>query len=431
MLSQTTPHETTPDAWPHDVGTGTYSFHNLIAIPPATTNDDTSGQPTGEGEHHRTSKAAGHSTLPTTSDGSPYRPRPRAIAPWNPQSKSHKEPNSHGLVLGAPSTSLASFTNASIAGRHVLRLPAADPRATHESIEAVKKVNHIIALGSLFGDKDTLSRRIDKARQIDKEQLGGGGIVTPGRHIVALYGSTDGPDLGCLGEQDKAASVARAKNIAKQYEAFTSQPVIPAFEIIVTIASSAPEKNHSYSRLVNPTTVEPWIDAINSAGGYAIIDLQPGRMTLLNQAKKYERLLKKPYVGLALDPEWRLFGNEKPMEKIGHVDAHEINDVVSWLDTLIENNHLPQKPLVVHQFKMNMIHHRERMITGTDNVDMVIHIDGNGTQSIKMDTWHVIQQDLDPAISVGWKNFYDEDKPMLTPRATMAIQPQPNFISYQ
>ena len=62
---------------------------------------------------------------------------------------------------------------------------------------------------------------------------------------------------------------------------------------------------------------------------------------------------------------------------------------------------------------------------------MVIHIDGHGSQSIKLDTWHVIQQDLNPKISLGWKNFYDEDKPMLDPKDTMAIKPRPDFISYQ
>ena len=71
------------------------------------------------------------------------------------------------------------------------------------------------------------------------------------------------------------------------------------------------------------------------------------------------------------------------------------------------------------------------MIPGTDNIAMVIHIDGHGSQSIKLDTWHVIQQDLNPKISLGWKNFYDEDKPMLDPKDTMAIKPRPDFISYQ
>jgi hypothetical protein len=32
---------------------------------------------------------------------------------------------------------------------------------------------------------------------------------------------------------------------------------------------------------------------------------------------------------------------------------------------------------------------------------------------------------------MGWKNFYDEDHPMLTPEQTMAYEPKPVMISYQ
>ena len=34
-------------------------------------------------------------------------------------------------------------------------------------------------------------------------------------------------------------------------------------------------------------------------------------------------------------------------------------------------------------------------------------------------------------VAWGWKNFYDEDKPMLTPKQTMAYEPKPSMVSYQ
>ncbi len=36
-----------------------------------------------------------------------------------------------------------------------------------------------------------------------------------------------------------------------------------------------------------------------------------------------------------------------------------------------------------------------------------------------------------PGLPFGWKNFYAEDTPMLTPAQTMAHQPAPLMISYQ
>jgi hypothetical protein len=45
---------------------------------------------------------------------------------------------------------------------------------------------------------------------------------------------------------------------------------------------------------------------------YLVLDLQPGRSTFLSQARKLRWALKKPWVGLALDPEWRMGPGEVP-----------------------------------------------------------------------------------------------------------------------
>jgi hypothetical protein len=34
-------------------------------------------------------------------------------------------------------------------------------------------------------------------------------------------------------------------------------------------------------------------------------------------------------------------------------------------------------------------------------------------------------------VPFGWKNFYDEDTPVLTPAQTMSRKPTPSMISYQ
>ncbi len=58
--------------------------------------------------------------------------------------------------------------------------------------------------------------------------------------------------------------------------------------------------------------------------------------------------------------------------------------------------------------------------------------DGQGGQGAKQDTWRVLHQDAPSPLYWGWKNFYDEDQPMLTPEQTIAqVQPRPDMISYQ
>ena len=71
----------------------------------------------------------------------------------------------------------------------------------------------------------------------------------------------------------------------------------------------------------------------------------------LTQAKQYEEFLRMPHVGLAMDPEWRLKPNEVHLRQIGTVDAEEINQVVAWLAGIVREEGLPQKLLIVHQFR--------------------------------------------------------------------------------
>ena len=58
-------------------------------------------------------------------------------------------------------------------------------------------------------------------------------------------------------------------------------------------------------------------------------------------------------------------------------------------------------------------------------------MDGHGSPGTKLETWDVLLPGTPAGMRWGWKNFYDEDMPMLTPEQTLAIAPQPVFVSYQ
>jgi hypothetical protein len=340
-----------------------------------------------------------------------------------------------GAALAVATSSPVSVATAAAAGFTVHRLHAADPRSTDESVEATREEldggGNVVALGNAFGTDADLRRRAELTRTVDERLPGGGQVLFPGRRIIALYGHAAEPLLGVMGEQPPQDAVARARDLAARYEPVSDVPVIPAFEIIVTVAAEEPGPSGGYSYYSDPAQVTPWIDAIVDAGGYAVIDIQPGRETLLQQAQHYADLLKNPSVGLALDPEWRLGPEDQPMADIGHVDASEINDVAAWLEDLVVAERLPQKLLMVHQFQLQMIRNRDSMVTGTDHVSVAVHCDGHGTQDIKSETWNIVRQGLAPAVALGWKNFIDEDEPMLSPEQTAAIEPTPDIVSYQ
>ena len=286
-------------------------------------------------------------------------------------------------------------------------------------------------MGTRFGPADRLARRLRTVRHAT-ELPGGGFLPFPGRRMVALYGHPGTSSLGMLGEQSPSRAVARATALAQEYAALTTTPVVPAFELIATVASGAKGRDGAYSSRTPVERLLPWVEAAEAAGIYVVLDLQPGRTDFLEQAKAYESLLRRPWVGLALDPEWRLRDDQVHLEQIGSVGVDEVNRVGAWLAGLVRAHDLPAKVLTLHQFLPSMVRHRERLDTTLDEVQWLVHADGQGGQGAKQDTWAALRRNLPDGVRMGWKNFEDEDHPMLTPEETMSeVEPTPWFISYQ
>ena len=265
-------------------------------------------------------------------------------------------------------------------------------------------------------------------------EIPGGGLVmfdeTHPRRLVAMYGHPTTPRLGVLGEQDPEEGVERLATIAAGYGADNAR-VLPTFEIIATVASAEAGKDGDYSAATRRDVIRPWIQTAADNGIYVVLDLQPGRTDFLTQAKLYEEFLRLPHVGLALDPEWRLKPHQVHLQQIGTVDAAEVNRVASWLAEIVREEALPQKLLIVHQFRHSMITNRARIHTPPE-LAVVIQMDGQGTQEVKHHTWNSLTRDSEnPLFRWGWKNFYDEDHPIATPAQVLELTPVPVFVSYQ
>ena len=265
-------------------------------------------------------------------------------------------------------------------------------------------------------------------------ELPGGGLLmfdedSP-RRLVAIYGHPETSALGVLGEQDAHDSVERLSEIAAGYDADGAR-ILPTFEIIATVASAEAGRDGDYSAATSRDVIRPWIEIAAQNGVYVVLDLQPGRTSFLNQAKIYEEFLREPHVGLALDPEWRLKPHQVHLTQIGTVDAREVNDVVAWLVGLVREEKLPQKLLIIHQFRRSMITNRE-LIEIPPELAVVIQMDGQGTQEVKHNTWDVLTKKTESSrLRWGWKNFYDEDHPTATPNQVLELTPVPVFVSYQ
>jgi len=263
------------------------------------------------------------------------------------------------------------------------------------------------------------------------ELPGGGRVMFPGRRLVALYGHPGAPSLGVLGEQGVEDAVARAARIARPYRRLSAVPVVPAFELIATVAQRSAGSDHNYSGESTVAKLRPWVRAAARNGMYVVLDLQPGRADLLEQATRYRSLLLEPHVGLAVDPEWKLKRHQQPTRQIGSIGAAEINRTIAWLAALTRDNDLPQKLLVVHQFRLSMIGHEDRLRTDRPEIAVLVHMDGQGGAAQKHATWDAVRRARPDHVPLGWKNFFDEDSHVFTPAETMAKRPRPLMVSYQ
>lgn len=344
-------------------------------------------------------------------------------------------PVAHGaLVLLPPDGAVPPAVEATVAaaGADRITLQDRDPRLTPAAFEPLAAgTGPTLGLGAELGPAEQLTQRVRTVRRAT--QLPAGGFLPfPGRRMIALYGHPDTGGLGMLGEQPPADAVRRAQALAEEYAALSEEPVIPAFELIASVASEAAGEDGSYSRRTPIERLLPWVEAAEKAGIYVVIDLQPGRTDFLTQAKHYEPLLRRPFVGLALDPEWRLEPGQKHLRQIGSVAIDEVNRVGAWLAALVRKHDLPPKVLTLHQFRPSMIPDRERLDTSLDEIQWLVHADGQGRQGDKQSTWKRLKRDLPAGVWLGWKNFEDEDLPMLTPEQTMSqVSPTPWFVSYQ
>jgi hypothetical protein len=332
-----------------------------------------------------------------------------------------------------PSTSLVATARALGIVVHTLDDPFVLDEEVRAAIAAAPSV-HLVGRPDAWHDlePDTLAWHLEVVRA-GHELPGGGHRIFPDRRLVALYGHPEGPALGLLGEQDVQAAIERAREHVDGYAELSDVPVVPAFEIIATIASAGAERTGDYSRRTSIETLRPWVDAAGEAGLFVVLDLQSGRTDFLTQAREYEELLREPHVGLALDPEWRLRPDQVHLRQIGSVAIDEVNEVAAWLAGLTREHALPQKLFVLHQFKLSMITDRARLDTSHPELATVIHVDGQGGQAAKDATYRALTT-LDPPEGVwwGWKNFYDEDIPGLrSPEDTLAVEPAPVLITFQ
>ncbi len=248
--------------------------------------------------------------------------------------------------------------------------------------------------------------------------------------LVAFYGQPNSTKMGIIGEMEPDQLMTKLKEQTQAYsDADPSHPAIPTIELITTIAQRDPGPNGLYYHMTSEKDIEEYAQLAKENNALLLLDVQLGRDTAIHQVKLLEKWLKLPYVHVAIDTEFHVDEGQTPGIDLGHVDGDEIQEAVEYVSKLVEENDLPDKIVLVHQFTDKAVTNKQN-IKPTDNVEVALNFDGYGDYATKMSLYRKFVRN-DAVQYGGFKVFYRKDKPVLTPLDVLKLDPNPAIINYQ
>lgn len=256
------------------------------------------------------------------------------------------------------------------------------------------------------------------------------GAILPDHRIIAYYGHPSTGQMGILGEYEKEELLQVLREEIANYEAADPDtPVIPAFELIATVAQPEPQADGTYLLYTGDPWIQEYVDFTAENGMLLFLDLQVGHSTIRDQLGLVWHWLQYPHVHIAIDPEFATGPDHPPGTIIGGVDGNHINIAIEALSELVLETGLPPKILVIHQFDTRMIRNKH-VIQPLPGVDFVLHMDGWGTTEAKVGNYHhFVRNEL--IQYGGFKIFYRQDIPVMEAEEVLQMEPPPLFISYQ
>lgn len=254
--------------------------------------------------------------------------------------------------------------------------------------------------------------------------------LLPGNRILLFYGFPANTTMGILGEHEMPDLLALLREQAAAYEqADPSRPVKIGFEVVASVAQKDPQADRSYLLDASANLLDTYADFAEQNDLLLFLDVQVGKRKTADDIKGLEPWLKKPFVHLAIDPEFAVRDGQVPSVDIGQIDASDVTQAQNWLVELAKADNLPPKVLIVHQFHDGMIENKNK-IAPISGVQLVIDADGWGPPDSKKSTYAFVNK-LQEIEYNGIKLFYKQDDPIMTPEEIVKLDPNPDLIIYQ
>jgi hypothetical protein len=256
------------------------------------------------------------------------------------------------------------------------------------------------------------------------------GSILPGKRIVAYYGNPLSKRMGILGEIEPDSMMASLRQRAAEWQAAdTARGLQPALHLVATVAQGQPGRDGKYRLRMTDSLIARVSEWAEANGWVLFLDVQVGHSSVYAELPRLTPWFARPYVHLGLDPEFAMKDGTVPGRKIGTIDAAEVNYAIDLLGGIVDSLGIPPKVLVIHRFT-------QRMLTGYDRIELdarvqvVIHMDGFGDRPLKRSVYRdfIVRE---PVQFTGFKLFYKNDKPMMTPEEVLTLSPNPLYIQYQ
>ena len=249
----------------------------------------------------------------------------------------------------------------------------------------------------------------------------------PETRLVTVYGA---PQLSAtiVGKRTPTGAADEAVRLATRYAEVDPRPAQPGIDLIATVATADPGPSGLYRTRQDPDVIATYLDAARAAGGRLVLDIQPGRSKPIAEVRALEPWLLQPDVDVAIDPEWNVGRRGVPGSTTGTISARQLDKVSAYVARLVRDNGLPQKTLVVHQFREGSVRGRDRVDQRGEEVAVTLNFDGIGTPAAKIGGYRALSE---PGLFNGFSVFVSRDSNAMGFRRIAALEPPADYVMYQ
>lgn len=261
-------------------------------------------------------------------------------------------------------------------------------------------------------------------------------LVELGAAYAAASPATSRPPASSASSLSSPTSSTRAPEARRDGPGRAPSPaVLPTLELIATVVQprGAPGPDGMFRTRASDETVGRHLEAARRVEGILLLAIQPGRSDFVTEVTFYERWLREPDVGVALDPEWRLHEGQFAPEVFGHVTGKELDETAAYLAGLVAEHDLPEKVMLYHQLRVDIVR-KPQQLRPHPGIAQVVSVDGIGSPPMKEETWEAVLAVTPRHVRPGFKLFYVEDAefgPIMTPAEVLGLSPRPDYVMYE